>query len=150
MRSKKRLVLDFSSSILTGEKLGRTIGFPTINLNPQVFTHPDKPGVYACTVQLSCKAGATSPKKPTQSHLGALYFGPRLVKNETQNVLEVFLLDFEGDVYGHMASVQLLSFIRPPIKFPSFEEMRDQLEKDIAQVRAYLNFDANFTQAQTT
>lgn len=132
----------FSSSVFSGQKLGRTIGFPTLNLNPAVFPFTNKPGVYACLVFFAPPNQKASPhskaKKDAVAHLGALYFGPRLVKNEQHNVLEVFLLDFNQEVYGQTALVELKDFIRPPLNFSSFEEMKAQLENDIQQVRKAL------------
>ncbi len=124
----------FFSPIFSGSKLGRTIGFPTLNLDPQVFPAGKEPGVYACLVWFTT---ATSPIKPTFAttpHLGALYFGPRLINNETFNVLEVFVLNFNQDVYDKIATIQLKDFIRPPLDFNSFEEMKTQLKQDIEAV----------------
>ncbi len=126
----------FSSPIFSGSKLGRTIGFPTLNLDPQVFPAGKQPGVYACLVWFTPATSPTKPTSTTTSHLGALYFGPRLINNETFNVLEVFVLDFNQDVYDKIATIQLKDFIRPPLDFNSFEEMKTQLEQDVAAVAA--------------
>ncbi len=92
--------------------------------------------MYACLVWFAPATSSTKPTFTTTPHLGALYFGPRLINNETCNVLEVFVLDFNQDVYDKTATIQLKDFIRPPLDFNSFEEMKTQLEQDVAAVAA--------------
>ncbi len=116
--------LPYSSPIFHGDKAGRTIGFPTINLDPTIIPQNTTPGVYAAQVQLTGK-----------NYLGALYFGPRLVKGETHNVLEIFILDFSQEIYGETAQFSILQFVRPVMDFSSLEELKSQLQKDIAAVR---------------
>ncbi len=115
----------YTTVVLHGDKTGRTINFPTLNLDPLVINPQTKPGVYAAEVFI---------KK--ERFLGALYFGPRLVKNETHNVLEIFVLDFDTEIYGEQIQFSLVKFIRPVLDFSSLEELQLQLQKDIAAVRA--------------
>ena len=114
----------YQSTVFHGDKSGRTINFPTINLDPLIIPQDTKPGVYASLVEVS-----------GVEFKGALYFGPRLVKGETNNVLEIFLLDFEKEVYGQTVIFCLEKFIRPVLDFASLDELKQQLQKDIEAVR---------------
>jgi riboflavin kinase/FMN adenylyltransferase len=115
----------YSSEVFHGDKSGRTINFPTINLDPLVIPQDTKSGVYACLVEVS-----------GNEFKGALYFGPRLVKSETHNVLEIFLLDFDKEIYGQTVKFCLEKFIRPVLDFASLDELKQQLQKDIEAVEA--------------
>jgi riboflavin kinase/FMN adenylyltransferase len=141
MQNAALLSHSFSSQVLSGEKLGRTIGFPTLNLDFLVFPPTNNPGVYACSVQLSNQVSYQAGNNHSKTSVGALCFGPRLVKGETSNVLKIFILDFEDNAYDQVATVQLHSFIRPPIAFASFEEMKTQLELDVEQIRKSVQVD---------
>jgi riboflavin kinase/FMN adenylyltransferase len=122
-----------SSVVFSGDKTGRAIGYPTLNLDPKTFPHAISPGVYACLVTFN----------QTTEYLGALYFGPRLVKNETTVVLEVFLLEFDKSVYGQKCHYQVLNFIRKPINFTTLEEMRAQISEDVCQISKLLSHRQN-------
>lgn len=115
----------YKSVVVTGSKLGRTLGFPTANLDAAILTHVTQEGVYAAKVRLS-----------GQVHFGALYLGPRLVLDETKRVLEIFVLDFDGDLYGQTLEFQLGAFVRGPMDFDSFDALITQLEADVAAIRA--------------
>jgi riboflavin kinase/FMN adenylyltransferase len=115
----------YHSTVHHGNKQGRTISFPTVNLDPSVWPSARQPGVYAAEVKIG-----------EYTFKGALYFGPRTVKKETHNVLEIFLLDFSKEIYGQKLSFRLHQFIRGVIHFNSFEEMKLQIAKDVNDVRA--------------
>ena len=115
----------YEGVVISGSQLGRTLGFPTANLDTTVLAHVMQEGVYAANVRLD-----------GQTYIGALYIGPRLVLDETKRVLEIFLLDFDGDLYGKSLSFQLGSFVRGPMDFDSFEALTAQLEADVAAIRA--------------
>lgn len=115
-----------SSPILHGDKQGRKISYPTINLDATTWPSDQKPGVYAVEVRIG---------DPPSNFQGALYYGPRTIQGETHNVLEIFLLNFSQEVYGQTASFSLHKFIRPVLHFNSFEEMKPQIAKDVADVK---------------
>lgn len=126
---KQRPVLQ--GIVLPGDQYGRSIGVPTINLDPTLWPAVLQPGVYAASVQHADK-----------TYGGALYFGPRLIKNETNNVLEVTLFDFAGDLYGQEVRVEVRDFIRPPIDFSADEvgetHMKQQIDLDVSQIQQLL------------
>ena len=73
----------YIGKVLHGDKIGRTLGFPTANLSPQSITTPLRHGIYAARVYIKNK-----------EYRGALFYGPRLVIGESQVVLEIHIIDF--------------------------------------------------------
>ena len=140
-------------TITPGRQIGRTIGFPTINLYPpcEKFLPPD--GVYATRVALgeSCYYGVTDAGlRPTvnlfRNHRNAHEktgrfngfscthsdFGRGLVESAgaTRSV-ETYLFDFEGgELYGRQVRIEFLQFIRPERKFESLDALRAQIAED--------------------
>lgn len=115
----------YEGIVISGSQLGRTLGFPTANLDPAILAHVMQEGVYAANVRLD-----------GQTYTGALYIGPRLVLDETKRVLEIFVLDFDGDLYGQTLGFQLGAFVRGPMDFDSFDALTMQLEADVDAIRA--------------
>jgi riboflavin kinase/FMN adenylyltransferase len=109
----------YSSIVQHGDKYGRTLGFPTANLDPAVLKHVTEDGVYACTVHLG-----------REKYRGALYLGPRIVLHETKRVLEIHIINFAQEVYGETLQFQLGPFIRPPLDFQSRDDLVQQLGAD--------------------
>ena len=118
----------YKSIVYKGDQLGRTIGFPTLNLDASVLPSDFQLGIYACSVKIEDK-----------QYKGALYFGPRLVVGETKNVLEIHVLDFDKEIYGQEVEFEIGKYIRTISNFSSMEEMKIQLEKDKEAVLAQLN-----------
>ena len=116
--------------VIFGDKTGRTIETPTINLDPNLMPSPERnrPGVYGCLVKVD-----------NAIYRGALYFGPRLVKNEEENVLEIFILDFSKNIYNQTVQFVVKSFIRSPKNFDSLEEMKKTIRRDVAQIEKEVN-----------
>lgn len=104
---------------MNGQKVGRTIDFPTVNLDPQVVPSSTKQGVYASWVTVR---GTT--------YKGALYYGPRLVFSEQQTVLEIYILDFNTEIYGEDVVFTIEQFIRPPLNFETLDGLKQQLKAD--------------------
>jgi len=96
------------------------MGFPTINLADPGILAGHKDGVYAATVSIE-----------NENHLGLLYKGPRLILGETETILEIYLLDFEREIYGQTVSFRLLNFIRGVMDFSDTEAYKKQLKKDV-------------------
>lgn len=114
----------FSSLVLHGDQSGRSIGFPTLNFDPTTIPPETKQGVYSSHLLINGK-----------TYLGALYYGPRLVKNEITNVLEVYVYDFDQEIYGQTVKFSLGQFIRPVLDFDSLVELKKQLSSDIARIQ---------------
>ena len=114
----------YKSKVYKGDQLGRTLGFPTLNLDPKVLHDFYKEGVYATVVEFEGK-----------EYQGMLYLGPRLVLGETQQVLEINVFDFDQEIYDKEVNFTIGKFIREIANFPSLEEMKNQLEKDKKAVK---------------
>lgn len=112
------------SAVFHGDKLGRTIGFPTLNLDPKVLPQTTAQGVWSSEVIIANK-----------KYIGALYFGARTVKGEIHTVLEIHVLDFSQEIYDQVVTFSLLHFVRPVIHFASFADLTTQLNKDITAIR---------------
>ena len=118
-----------SGRILHGRALGRTIGFPTINLDwPSGKLLPPR-GVYASMVLIEGK------QFPGLTNIG---MNPTVEGSQAHTIrMETYLYDGSGDLYGKDAKVSLLSFRRPEMTFESVERMREQIQRDREDVLAY-------------
>lgn len=105
--------------VIQGKKLGRTIGFPTINIiaDPIKLFPPN--GVYA--TRTVCDG---------QMYYGVTNVGCNPTVNGTFKVVETFLFDFQKIVYGKMLKTYFFKWIRDEEKFPSVEALRQQLNHD--------------------
>jgi len=106
-----------------GEERGRTIGFPTANLE-QITTLIPAPGVYAGKVIVDGMIKSA-----------AVHIGPNPTFGETVLKVEAHILDFAKDLYGSKLSIDFHDSIRDVRRFGSLEELKRQLETDIKQVR---------------
>lgn len=118
--------------IVSGYKVGRTLGFPTANIQTdEPFKVIPGIGVYAVWVYLEDKR-----------YKGMLYIGSRpTLDNGTQITLEVNILDFSGDIYNKEITVIFMKYVREDIKFHSLEELRSQLSRDRETVDQLLEND---------
>lgn len=111
-----------------GEKRGRTLGFPTANLHLGELIHP-RHGVYAVRVRLPGEENWRG---------GVANFGRTPTTGIRDPLLEAFIFDFEGDLYGQWIEVALVSFLRPELHFTSVDEMLVQMRQDVQDARARL------------
>ena len=112
--------------VLHGRKLGRTLGYPTANLALDPSTRL-KHGIYAVRIEFDGARRA-----------GVASFGSRPTFDDGPPLLEAFVFDFAGDLYGRQLAVSLLHFIRPEMKFPGLDALKAQIAEDAAQARALL------------
>lgn len=110
-----------------GDKLGRTLGFPTANIYLHRKVTPIR-GIFAVEV-FGLK---------TEPLAGAANIGTRPTVGGTRTLLEVHLLDFHEDIYGAYVHVNFLHKFRDEKRFDSLEELRRWIEKDVTDVRAFL------------
>jgi riboflavin kinase/FMN adenylyltransferase len=109
-----------------GDKFGRTLGFPTANIHLHRQATPIK-GIFAVEV-FGLK---------TEPVAGAADIGTRPTVGGTRTLLEVFLLDFNEDIYGQYVHVNFLHKFRDEKKFDSLDELRRWIEKDVMDVRRF-------------
>lgn len=112
--------------VVQGNKLGRTIGFPTANIRLQRQVNPVK-GVYAVKVKLP----------NNEVYFGVANIGCRPTINGVKQLLEVHLFDFKENIYGKTLQVELCCKIRDEIKFPSFDELKEQIVQDVEIAKSY-------------
>jgi riboflavin kinase / FMN adenylyltransferase len=109
-----------SGEVIAGDKLGRTLGFPTANID--VDSHHKlipAQGIYAVTVIHENK-----------QYGGMLYIGTRPTVNGSKVSIEVNIFDFNADIYGHTIKVNLLKFLRPDARLDGLEALKVQLAED--------------------
>ncbi|MGB7754932.1 MAG: bifunctional riboflavin kinase/FAD synthetase [Salinisphaera sp.] len=114
--------------VVRGEQLGRTLGFPTANLRlrrPAALRY----GVYAVRVRLADGC----------LHAGAASFGVRPTVNGRDELLEIYLLDFSGDLYGQRIDVFFEHFVRAEEHYDSLDALTRQMHADVAEVGRLLN-----------
>jgi riboflavin kinase/FMN adenylyltransferase len=121
-----------TAEVIRGNEIGRTIGFPTANLDlPKEYMLFNRGGVYACLVQyngLTYKAMANIGHRPT--------IGDRA---EGDLLIEVNLFDFDGDLYGQHLRVSFIDRIRDEFKFEGLPELKVQLELDREKAKEILS-----------
>ena len=110
-----------------GDKLGRTIGFPTANISLGEYLRP-KFGIYATRTRLA----------DGREVAGVSYVGPRPIVNGTDERLEVHLFDFDEDIYGETLETYLIRYLRGDQNFDSWDEMLVQIKRDAAEARKVL------------
>ena len=124
---------EIEGRVQSGQKLGRTIGFPTANIELGEILRPAI-GIYAIRV------GVTNDETgETEWRGGAGYYGARPTVNGEDELFEAFLFDFSGDLYGKFIRVALIEFVRPDKKFENIESMKAQIAHDCDTARRILN-----------
>ena len=114
-----------------GAKLGRTLGFPTANVALGDYLRPAY-GVYAVRVHIDGRIVD-----------GVANIGIRPMIEPAQELLEVNLFDWAGDLYGRTIDVELVHFLRPEWKLDGFDALTRQIAADCAEAKARLDADAH-------
>lgn len=112
--------------VVHGDKIGRILGFPTANIE---ISNPHKlipaSGVYAVKLKIE-----------DTFYKGALSIGYReTVFDNSSLTIEVFILDFEGDLYNKEVDMIFVQYLRPQIKYENWDLLKEQIEKDVIAVR---------------
>ena len=111
-----------------GQRIGRTIGIPTVNLTVPSHVLVPQHGVYVSRVYLP----------DGRSFAGVTNVGTRPTVCENGSIsVETFLLDFDGDLYGTDIRLEFCKRLRGEVKFASLEALRDGIRKNIAETREY-------------
>lgn len=111
-----------------GDKVGRTIGYPTANLPLESYLRP-RYGIYAVTGHVLATG---------QELKGAASVGIRPMFDPPRELLEPYFFDFSGDLYGQEIEVGFRRFLRPEAKFDSLDALTEQMAKDCDAARAIL------------
>jgi riboflavin kinase/FMN adenylyltransferase len=119
---------EIRGTVMSGDQRGRTIGFPTANVQVAGGACLPSDGVYAGVY-----------RRPDGSeYTCAINLGrrPTFYADQGYSLLEAYLLDFTGDLYGEEASVQFMAFLRSEKQFGGINELKEQLMKDIDHARS--------------
>ena len=120
--AKKYLGYDFSLSgrIVHGNSIGRTLGFPTANVEvKEEYKLLPKNGVYLIQSIIG-----------HNEYFGMMNIGIKPTLNKSSKTIEVNLFEFEGDLYNKKITVSIIQFIRDEIKFESLDLLKSQIQKD--------------------
>ena len=116
-------------TVIHGDKRGRTIGYPTANMELGHYLRP-RFGIYAVTARV--------PGSDTIMH-GAANIGVRPTFDPPKELLEPFFFDFSGDLYGKEIEGAFHPFLRPEAKFESLDALTVQMDEDCARARKLLS-----------
>lgn len=108
-----------SGKVIDGKKLGRTIGYPTANIEVDELKLLPKKGAYIVEVYVKNK-----------SYKGMLSIGTNPTVNGEKLTVEVYILDFNEDIYGEKITVKFRDFLHEEIKFESLEKLIERLNED--------------------
>jgi len=135
--------------VVRGDQLGRTLGFPTANLDLHHELHPPV-GVYACRARVIAPAGSARSNSTggegEQAMDAVANIGFRPTREDTVAgssrptlpLVEVHLLDFEGDLYGAHLEVEFLAHLRGEARFDGLDALKVQIARDVEAARAVL------------
>lgn len=115
--------------VIKGDKIGRTIGFPTANIFlEETYKLIPSDGIYAVTVDMG-----------TESYKGMAYIGQRPTINGMTRNIEVNIFDFNKEIYGQYITMTFLEFLRHDVKFTGLEALKIQLQEDKNNTLAYFS-----------
>ncbi len=110
----------FSGIVIEGNKIGRKIGFPTANLLVSTSKIMPPYGIYKVRVKIE-----------ENFYYGLLHLGPRPVINDFDTSIEVWIKNFNQDIYYKQVTIEILQFIRKIKNFSNLNKLVDQIKKDI-------------------
>jgi len=126
--------------VIKGDKIGRTIGFPTANIFvEETYKLIPGDGIYAVTVEMSPefkeedsaqKTELQTPNSGLRTYKGMAYIGQRPTINGMTRNIEVNIFDFNQEIYGQDIKMNFLKFLRHDVKFTGLEALTIQLQKD--------------------
>lgn len=131
VKAAKRLLgryFDLDGVVVRGDGRGRSIGFPTANVETANELRPG-PGVYAVRVRLA--TGGWLP--------GAANIGVKPTFGGTEVTVEVHLIGFSGEIYGERVRVAFVDLLRAEKRFRSVEELAAQIRKDVDEARSRIS-----------
>lgn len=124
-----------TARVVRGEQRGRGLGVPTVNLDPAQLQGRMVPGdgVYAGEVEL----------RDGLRRAAAISVGSHPTFPDGRRTVEAHLLDFDGDLYGQTVAVRFTRWLRDQRPFPSVESLRQQIRRDVEQVREWRRFEVD-------
>lgn len=117
---------EIEGEVIHGDKRGRELGYPTANMNLGDYLHP-RYGIYAVEICID-----------SIWHSGVASIGVRPMFETPTPLCETFIFDFDQDIYGQIARVRPLHFLRPEKRFESLDDLINQMREDEKQARKIL------------
>jgi len=114
--------------VVQGDRRGRTLGFPTANLSMQPEQAIPGDGIYATIARLGRR------RLNSVSNIGL-----RPTFDGLRRLVETYIMDFDGDLYGKRLSIELVARLRDEMKFSSAEDLKVQMGKDVQKAKDILN-----------
>lgn len=116
-----------TNTVVDGDKRGREIGFPTANMRPPHRKVVPATGIYACFALIE-----------GNRHDAAVSVGVRPTFGGGELLIEAYILDFEGDIYGEEMTVEFVEYTRRELAFEGVEDLVAQMEEDVSEAREIL------------
>jgi len=144
-----------SGPVIKGDKIGRTIGFPTANIFvEETYKLIPSDGIYAVTVEMSLESEVSSQeslsshselstKDSRLSYKGMAYIGQRPTINGMTRNIEVNIFNFNREIYGQTIKMNFLKFLRHDVKFTGLEALTLQLHQDKEDTLAFFQQNPN-------
>ena len=120
-----------SGEVVSGRKLGRTLGIPTANLALPEEAVKLPHGVYACKALVGA-----------ETYLAVTNIGNRPTVGGHRITVEPWLLDFDADLYGKQIMLSFYRFLRGEVKFPSLDALKEEILKNAAETRKFFENNA--------
>jgi riboflavin kinase/FMN adenylyltransferase len=114
--------------VAQGDRRGRTLGFPTANIRMQPEQAMPRDGIYA-----------TIARRGRQKFNSVTNIGVRPTFDGVKRLVETYIMDFDGDLYGKKLTIDLVSRLRDEMRFGSAEELKQQMAKDVQKAKDILN-----------
>ncbi|HVF19336.1 MAG TPA: bifunctional riboflavin kinase/FAD synthetase [Mycobacteriales bacterium] len=121
-------------TVVRGDRRGRTLGYPTANVEVAAHTAVPADGVYAGWLVRGPKPGVGADRVPAAISVGT---NPTFAGQERR--VEAFVLDFDADIYGEHVGVDFSARLRPTVAFASVEDLVAQMVDDVRRTRALLS-----------
>jgi len=135
MEKVRRLMghyFQIGGKVIASDRRGRILGFPTANLDIKPQQALPGNGIYATITKVN------DEQLPSATNIGT-----RPTFGEGEKNVETHLLNYKGDLYGKEIRVEFMQKLRDEQRFPSSEELKAQIRKDIREVEAILGFGVN-------
>lgn len=116
-----------AGAVVEGDRLGRTLGYPTANVEPGYPQVIPADGIYAVRVRFRGEVRE-----------GACSIGVRPTVGGRERRIEAFIFDFAGDLYGEEIEIAFVARLRDEVRFPSLEALVEQMGRDVADARRVL------------
>jgi len=122
-----RLPVELSGLVIEGDRRGRELGFPTANVAVRSGEQLPQDGVFAGWLR----------REDGSVHVAAVSIGtrPTFYGPQGERLIEAYLLDFEGDLYGEQVEVGVEAVVRGQLSFASVGELVDSMRRDVEAVR---------------